>query len=390
MFHLRKKREVKPLSLPVLLSFNELAWIAAGAFALVCVFFWWAHEEKQKGNAVLVARDEYATLTNRAEVSRQEFQNYARVGTTGRVVTADAHVLEPGRVSLTEGELRLLSERPAINRQEYEALRRRPAISQEEFQQYAFVGATGKVVDARAQVLSAGERSMSAERYAFFMSPERTNVLVSEWERLRGAGQYRAELLNLKGGLTNVVILLDASASMKEKGRLQVERWKEAQEVIRTWLTLLPIQRCALVIFSDASQVHTTNAAGHPIFWEMNEQNRDTLVQAINEREPAGNTGTWSALINAYNHFPEADTILLFTDGKPFVPKTSEGGVRDGIGGSAASAISREQIKLVLELVQEHRDVPVNVVGLGDYFEKEQAEFLLEICRRTGGSFLGR
>jgi hypothetical protein len=51
---------------------------------------------------------------------------------------------------------------------------------------------------------------------------------------------------------------------------------------------------------------------------------------------------------------------------------------------------SEELIATVRELVRKHRHIPVNVVGIGEYFEKSFADFLRDIANTTGGEFIGR
>ena len=380
MFHLRKKREAKPLSLPVLLSFNELAWIAAGAFALVCVFFWCDYIKKKNEKVELVPREKYIELTSRPVL-----------GTTGMVVSVNAKLVQPGDLAISQMEYNGLTNRPLLGPDEMVVSKGyikslpilqpgQQAVSEAEWQSLRDTNylrvRVGEYIELKSRPVSI---------------PGTTNVLVSEWLKKIGEGQVRTELLNLKGSLTNVVIVLDASASMQEKGRLQVERWTEARSVIEAWLNYLPIQRCGLVIFSDNCKPYTVNQLGRPEFWEMSvASNRRNLIESIKNRDPDGNTATWSALINTYNYFPKVDTIILFTDGKPYVPRASSGNTRDGVGAPDAASISREEMKRVIELVKQHPNIPINVVGLGDYFEKEQANFLLELARITGGSFLGR
>src|SRR5262249_50866711 len=116
--------------------------------------------------------------------------------------------------------------------------------------------------------------------------PGTTNVSVADWLRLKGEGQFRAELLNLTGRLDRVVIVLDASASMNDKGRLQIPRWTEARAVIEAWLKYLPIQQCGLIVFSDTSESYTTNRAGKPAFWPMGDEHvRANLIERIRNRK---------------------------------------------------------------------------------------------------------
>ena len=46
--------------------------------------------------------------------------------------------------------------------------------------------------------------------------------------------------------------------------------------------------------------------------------------------------------------------------------------------------------KEVLELCRKKKGIPVNVVGVGRYFEEKLARYLLAIASETGGAFNGR
>src|SRR5688500_12724921 len=60
----------------------------------------------------------------------------------------------------------------------------------------------------------------------------------------------RKELVALEGNLNRVVILFDSSGSMKEGGR-----WEQAINVVKTWITYLPINECALIVFNNDLRV---------------------------------------------------------------------------------------------------------------------------------------
>jgi hypothetical protein len=66
----------------------------------------------------------------------------------------------------------------------------------------------------------------------------------------------------------------------------------------------------------------------------------------------------------------------LFTDGAP----------NDGHSAVFDPKIAEQ----IYTLCKAHPDVPINAVGLGDYFKPELSQFLLRIAETTGGTFLGR
>ena len=44
----------------------------------------------------------------------------------------------------------------------------------------------------------------------------------------------------------------------------------------------------------------------------------------------------------------------------------------------------------IYQLCGEHTDIPINTVGLGDYFDRDMGTFLRNLARLTGGTFRGR
>ena len=102
----------------------------------------------------------------------------------------------------------------------------------------------------------------------------------------------------------------------------------------------------------------------------QNPKERETLLGALKVYKPEGETNTPEAFQLAYQSYPDVDTILLFTDGRPELRGRSPENMREQ----------------VLTLCKAHPNVPVNAVGLGDYFDKDLSGFLLEIARATNGA----
>jgi hypothetical protein len=189
---------------------------------------------------------------------------------------------------------------------------------------------------------------------------------------------FAKDLIGLKGAMTNVVILLDRSESMSK-----LDRWDEAIGVVETWLRLLPIKRCALVTFNE--KVNHVLAPGGWI--EVNDQNRQVLVGQLKGIRPRGWTATQAGLEAAMG-YPAVDTILLFTDGEPYVPARREG--RPEFVDKPDRATSKRLMSAILGQYSGKTNVPINVVAIGDYFDRDLADFLLRLSRETGGAFLGR
>ena len=179
------------------------------------------------------------------------------------------------------------------------------------------------------------------------------------------------ELLGLKGPLGRVAILFDRSESMKANP----ERWKEARLIATTWIEKLDMDACALVIFCNFTDVYPENGTLLPLRSAEGDKNRAYLRRKIDEAEPLGSTDTAGALEEAYK-LPGLQTIILFTDGQPTGPKSGE--------------FQQSEADKVFRLCREHKKIPIHVVGVGCYFDKDFSDFLMEVARLTDGTFLGR
>jgi hypothetical protein len=98
-------------------------------------------------------------------------------------------------------------------------------------------------------------------------------------------------------------------------------------------------------------------------------------MEQLKSVEPGGWTNTLEAFKKAYE-YEGIDTILLFSDGAPTAPDS---------GVFEANVASQ-----IYQLCREHPDVPVNTVGLGNYFDVELSTFLRSVARISGGTFRGR
>ena len=178
------------------------------------------------------------------------------------------------------------------------------------------------------------------------------------------------ELLGLRGKMQRVAILFDTSGSMQTG-----DRWDHARDVVKCWLEHLAIRECVLILF--ASEVTVYPPGGHflDVQGTNGASNRARLVQQIEQATPGGRTNTLAALKTAYR-YADLDTIILFTDGEPNSP-------------TGRDQFESEMAELIYELCRQY-SVPVNAVGLGDYFKPELSRFLLTVSQETGGSFVGR
>jgi len=168
----------------------------------------------------------------------------------------------------------------------------------------------------------------------------------------------RRELVGLAGPLRHVVFVFDESYSLRESGR-----WTEAVGLLEEWVETLEVARCGVVSFSkEAASFHDALVKVHG---ERNAPVRAAIAKWLDEREPGPNSNLLAALELAHS-FEGVDSIVLFTDGR---------------------VDSKRRIRRWLSARQQ---IPINVIGVGDYFSDSAAGFLRDVAERTGGSFRGR
>jgi hypothetical protein len=192
-------------------------------------------------------------------------------------------------------------------------------------------------------------------------------------DRIEAEPGMHKELIGLKGNLRRVAIVFDTSGSMAQSGR-----WEQARGVVATWLEHLAISECVLILFSNDAQLFPEDGRFLDMRGPRGAANRRLLLNRIEATKPDGGTNTLLALQMAYR-CPNLDTILLFTDGEPNNPKSV-----------VANQFDPEVAERIYALLQQHKEIPVNTVGLGNYFKPQLSGFLMRVAQDTGGSFLGR
>lgn len=207
----------------------------------------------------------------------------------------------------------------------------------------------------------------------------RLEAQLSEAERQRQAellaeAENNKVLVGLRGPMQRVAILFDASGSMRQPGARGADRWAEAQNIAATWLRHLNVEQCLLIVFS--SDVHTFPEDGTlaDLRGENGAARREALLDRVRNIEPAGVTETLAALRKAYEY--DVDTILLLTDGAPSRAST----------GRYDAAMAQQ----IFRLCHDHADIPVNTIGLGNYFDQDMSTFLRTVATITGGGFRGQ
>ncbi len=375
---MKTKQPPSSFNLPVLLSFNELAWIAIFGMALACVYAWRQIDEipilKKK---VSEQRETIASLQNAST-------NFALISNLTNQIAESERGNERLIVLLAEQR----KETTKFSNLWERAMVTNAALTQANDNLADDLARNNvELSEFRRQLAELKDQNRSLSNQLVVTSRS-TDVLIGELEKARlkpptSEGEIRQELLSLKGGaaggtLSNVVVLLDRSSSMDaEKGK----RWRDATNVVNTWLSYLPIKNCVLVTFNDRCKVFPSDGS----WLRINETNRNTLVAQLNGLKPEGFTDTLAALQTAYG-YTNADTIILFTDGKPErAPR--DGSRQESMGGRG----SKEMIKDIhLLCTNRLQIIPVNTVGLGDYFSPDLAGFLRQLANETKGTFIGR
>ncbi len=186
----------------------------------------------------------------------------------------------------------------------------------------------------------------------------------------------RQSLIGLSGKIGRVVFVVDRSDSMNDGGR-----WEDAKRTVANWISHLPVEAAALVVFSGDADVIplALNEVqdGELELPQMTPALREEMLRELDGLSPIGITLTGKAMRQA-TRFQDADAIILFTDGSPEK-------LKDAL---------RDPIAEVYEAIDAWRDgMPdrrVHSVGIGNYFNKRMSEFLLGVAKRGGGVFIGR
>lgn len=187
--------------------------------------------------------------------------------------------------------------------------------------------------------------------------------------------RHNRELVGLKGPMERVAILFDASGSMQQTATgSNQNRWAEAQNIAATWLHNLKIQKCVLIVFASDVRTFPEDGTMADLSGEGGKMSRESLMQRLKSVTPEGWTNTHDAMRKAYEY--DIDSILLFSDGAPSKPNSN--------------VFDPATAEKIYALCRRHPNIPVNTIGLGNYFEKNMSTFLRSVARISGGTFLGK
>jgi hypothetical protein len=239
----------------------------------------------------------------------------------------------------------------------------------------------GKIAAADAQAEGYLKQLRSATTLLHSLEGEKQSLesKLSDAERKRQAdllaeAENNKQLVGLKGPMRRVAILFDASGSMKQAGARGDDRWAEAQSIAATWLQHLNVQECLLIVFASDVRTFPEDGALANVQGPSGAARREALLERVRKIEPAGVTNTLAALRKAYEY--DVDTILLLSDGAPSRAST----------GKYDPALAQE----IYALCRNHAGIPVNTIGLGNYFDQETSTFLRSVASITGGGFRGQ
>jgi peptidoglycan hydrolase CwlO-like protein len=191
---------------------------------------------------------------------------------------------------------------------------------------------------------------------------------------LLAEAENNKQLVGLRGPMRRVAVLFDASGSMLQLGAGGADRWAEAQNIASTWLAHLNVEQCLLIVYSTDVRTFPEDGTLADVRGTEGAARRTALLELVRSIKPAGNTNTLAALQKAYEY--DVDTILLLSDGAPSRATT----------GKYDAALARQ----IYELCQSHANIPVNTIGLGNYFDNEMSTFLRTVASITGGGFRGQ
>lgn len=235
------------------------------------------------------------------------------------------------------------------------------------------VTADAKAEDYLKQLRAASALLTSLEGDKRKLESELSDAERQRQAELLAAAENNRALVGLKGPMRRVAILFDASGSMKQPGAGGTDRWAEAQSIASTWLRHLNVEQCLLIVYSANVRTFPENGTLADLRGDEGAKRRETLLQQVSAIQPGGVTNTFAALQTAYQY--DVDTILLLSDGAPSRAST----------GKYDAELAQE----IYRLCRAHAGIPVNAIGLGNYFDQDMSTFLRTVATITGGGFRG-
>jgi hypothetical protein len=224
--------------------------------------------------------------------------------------------------------------------------------------------------DAELALLRDNARLLDEAKSSLVHLRERTAELEHMLAEIRvDQRKINRDLIGLRGILSKTVILVDASGSMAG------DRWKDAVEVMAIWFEQLPVREVNLIVFNAQPNSFPGASQFLRLDGPEGESHRKRLIDHLKAITPTGGTFTRAALQQAYAS-PGIDSIILFTDGAPNT-------------GKEADPVQSEA-DAIYALINDHKDIPINAIGVGEYFDPRLSAFLLKVGELSHGTFIGR
>jgi hypothetical protein len=177
------------------------------------------------------------------------------------------------------------------------------------------------------------------------------------------------------------VFIIDISGSMGAKPDDEMPRahwgddgepWTHVRTQVTTWLEHLPVKSFQLVCFNHQVTLYPKEKKT----WLNGDAGRRAASRFLSQLKPDGGTNTELAIKQALELNPTS--IILFTDGEPSTKVGNE------------YSYDSDQAKRIVELVQKTpTKIPINVVAVNNYFDKQFGSFLHKLSSYSGGGFIG-
>ncbi len=173
----------------------------------------------------------------------------------------------------------------------------------------------------------------------------------------------RRKLIGLQGNLKNVVFVFDKSDSIRSSGR-----WDLANSLLRKWTETLQMEKCGIIVFGDTVDIFN-NGNLYDITSSKGEEAYKKISKWLDNQLPENGTNLQLAIEAVYT-YEGLDSVILFTDGR--------------VGNT-----QRRHIFETIENNDKSKTIPINVIGIGNYFAKVPSKLLMELAKRTNGSYRG-
>ncbi len=191
--------------------------------------------------------------------------------------------------------------------------------------------------------------------------------------RLESLNNQVSVLIGLQGEMKNVVFIFDRSDSMKGRD------FEEYYALLKDWILHLKIESFEVIMFNHEMETCFRQLkAVDPRLYGAQDPNRKKAADWVDGHQPGGGTNTLGAFKLAFQNYPDADTMIFLSDGRPSFDNQTEQDVLD------------ELAQMNWDPDTGKRKVVINAVAMGNYFAEEWGTFLRNIAEQHDGVFIGR